>query len=298
MSQSLRRRPGGFTLVELLVVIIIIGILAALLIPVINGARRNANQARISIEITQLESALEAYKNDHGGDFPADLTDAVAFKQHMARAYPRHNRAAIDKWLASNPATQKPANLDPAEAIVLWLGLVRNDVLFPFTDSSGNNVPLAVGSSGQGKPYFTFTPAQLTDRDGDGWPEFYPQAIAGQPGALPYVYFHNKTYATACYPFPAPGALGTAPVGADPGPPPGVARPYRTAALAFVEPTKYQIISCGLDLHYGKDTVVNLPNQPKLVPTKVNTNGVNLDRGDQDNLTSFAKGQTIEGLRQ
>ena len=49
------------------------------------------------------------------------------------------------------------------------------------------NVPLAVGSSGQSKPYFTFTPAQLDDRDGDGWPEFYPQAIAGQPGALPYV---------------------------------------------------------------------------------------------------------------
>lgn len=62
------RRPG-FTLVELLVVITILGVLVALLVPAIWSAVRTANDARVSGEINTLASALEQFKLKYN-DYP------------------------------------------------------------------------------------------------------------------------------------------------------------------------------------------------------------------------------------
>ena len=59
---ALRR---GFTLVEMLVVITIIGMLMALLSVAIWRAVRTAREASIITEIGQLHSALQAYKEKH-----------------------------------------------------------------------------------------------------------------------------------------------------------------------------------------------------------------------------------------
>jgi general secretion pathway protein G len=68
-----RRRPGrdrgGFTLVELLMVVVILAILVALLLPAINAAVRTARQAAVQAEITQLAAALESFKSKYG-DYP------------------------------------------------------------------------------------------------------------------------------------------------------------------------------------------------------------------------------------
>ncbi len=61
-------RPG-FTLVELLVVITILGVLVALLVPVIWSAVRTANNTRVGSEINTLASALEQFKLKYG-DYP------------------------------------------------------------------------------------------------------------------------------------------------------------------------------------------------------------------------------------
>jgi prepilin-type N-terminal cleavage/methylation domain-containing protein len=59
----------GFTLVELLVVIVVLGILIALLLPAINGALRTSREAAVSAEINALGQALAQFKSTYG-DYP------------------------------------------------------------------------------------------------------------------------------------------------------------------------------------------------------------------------------------
>ncbi|MFI5460505.1 MAG: type II secretion system protein [Isosphaerales bacterium] len=74
-SSNYRRRPacvrdrGGFTMVEILMVVVIISILLALLLPAINAAMRTARNAAASAEINQLATAVENFRSKYG-DYP------------------------------------------------------------------------------------------------------------------------------------------------------------------------------------------------------------------------------------
>ncbi|MFO7568453.1 MAG: type II secretion system major pseudopilin GspG [Smithellaceae bacterium] len=61
-----RNRQAGFTLIELMVVIVILGVLAGLIIPRVMGEPDKARQAKAKIQMESLESALKIYKLDNG----------------------------------------------------------------------------------------------------------------------------------------------------------------------------------------------------------------------------------------
>ncbi|CAM2992077.1 prepilin-type N-terminal cleavage/methylation domain-containing protein [Rariglobus hedericola] len=69
----------GFTLVELLTVIAIIGILAAILIPVVGSARRSAQTSACAANLRQLSLAVILYAQDNRGTLPAARTSSGAW---------------------------------------------------------------------------------------------------------------------------------------------------------------------------------------------------------------------------
>src|SRR5262245_54184671 len=86
MSRSSRR--AGFTMVEMLVVIGIIAILAALLLPAVMRAVTTARNTVIALEIKQLDTAIEAYRLEKN-DYPPNFLDPEIVRRHIAKAYPR-----------------------------------------------------------------------------------------------------------------------------------------------------------------------------------------------------------------
>jgi general secretion pathway protein G len=60
------RPANGFTLLELMVVIIILGVLAGLVLPRFMGRTEEAKRTKAKLQIENLEAALKLYKLDNG----------------------------------------------------------------------------------------------------------------------------------------------------------------------------------------------------------------------------------------
>jgi len=63
---STRCRNKGFTLLELVVVMLIIGVLASLLLPAMAKARRNAKLRQAESDVSALAHAIRAYHHEYG----------------------------------------------------------------------------------------------------------------------------------------------------------------------------------------------------------------------------------------
>jgi general secretion pathway protein G len=294
MSPSCRPR-GGFTLVELLVVILIIAMLAALLTSAVWRAQIAARNARITSEINNLDMAIKSYRDRNGEFFPdfallsANYADQVVAR-HIRRAYPRYGGAPNYATLRvrvqascgrnlGNPNAPINQRLDAAESLVFFLGGVPNVNRIPEGYSADPRDPFlaAARQSQRIPPLFDFAEEQLFDADNDGWPEFYPPGMNPATGGMPYVYFsgdpRSGTYIGAYIRAGAPAN--------------NVARPYgftrdNINMASWVHPDTFQIIAAGLDNTYG--TPANL-NAIPLFP-----NGRNYSQADMDNLTNFSRG--------
>jgi len=63
---AVRVDSRGFTLIEIMVVIVILGILAGLIVPRIMGRPEEAKQLKAKIQIESIETALKLYRLDNG----------------------------------------------------------------------------------------------------------------------------------------------------------------------------------------------------------------------------------------
>jgi len=59
-------KKAGFTLIEVLVVVVILGILATIIVPRIMGRPEEARRVKAQVDIKSIETALSMYKIDSG----------------------------------------------------------------------------------------------------------------------------------------------------------------------------------------------------------------------------------------
>lgn len=98
-------RQKGFTLLEIMVVIVILGLLASLTIPSLMGNKEKADKQKAASDIVALENALDMYRLDNGR-YPSSeqgLAALVAKPQRppLPRNYPEDGyirRLPQDPW--------------------------------------------------------------------------------------------------------------------------------------------------------------------------------------------------------
>jgi len=220
-----QRRTGGvlltqgFTLVELLTVMVIIGLLMGLISVAVIAARMRARIAATGVEIANLQTSLQNYRSQFG-DYPPDFaycrTGAPsttiqnlargAVVQHMARAFPRFvisGTNAATQWnnLRTHVSRYTGLNidyLDPATALVFWLGGVPEigtdrrptGRLLGFSANPSN--PFDSTTASRVGPFFDFDPTRL-EATSANWLRYKPSYGAG-PSGPPYVYFRAPYY--------------------------------------------------------------------------------------------------------
>lgn len=195
----------GFTLIEIMVVIVIIAVLLSLLLPAISGARRRARVAQVRGEIGTLESAIASFRTEFGIEPPGsirlyatpsgwntpvsgrDEAIRVASRAYIRQVWPQfdfNTTAGGAFWTGTK-------DLNGAECLVFFLGGVSDP-------SSGTNligfsknpsIPFAQSGASRIKPFFDFAPSRLVDKDGDQFPE-YVDPIPSQTS--PYLYFDSN----------------------------------------------------------------------------------------------------------
>jgi general secretion pathway protein G len=224
-SSALR---AAFSLIELVVVILIIGILASLILAGVQSAMKQVRVTQVVVEFGSLEKAITDFKAKYGSippsgitlyETPADWTPATAGRSRAAikQVWPDFS-FTVARDINGDGDTSDTIILNGAECLVFFLGgvnatnvvdrsgaAVGPPVNTPITSweplgfSTNPANPFARGGSRVG-PFYQFDVARLGNRDGaadaEGFPE-YRDELPGQTVNTPILYassYEGKGY--------------------------------------------------------------------------------------------------------
>jgi general secretion pathway protein G len=119
-TRSLRKRQAGFTLIEMMVVVVVIGVLAAMIIPNFLGTTHDAKVSAAKGSVSELEAALERF-NVHMDRYPTTeeglkaLVEAPSSEDKKWRG-PYIKLLRSDPWGSPyqyrSPGTHHPTSFD------------------------------------------------------------------------------------------------------------------------------------------------------------------------------------------
>jgi prepilin-type N-terminal cleavage/methylation domain-containing protein len=106
----------GFTLIELMIVIVIVGILAAIAIPNFIKMQDRAREGAVKGNMHTVQLAIEDFAVMNEGTYPIAADDAAIQANHQGGAYPENPFSNVPSTLnwAAVPATSGDMGMSPA----------------------------------------------------------------------------------------------------------------------------------------------------------------------------------------
>lgn len=153
--------PSGFTLVELLIVVVILAILAGIVIPQFSSSTSDATLAALDSDLATVRSAIELYRAQHQNVYPGTTTSIVG---SCASGSPGTGNAGSAQALADQ--LQYPSNASGQTCTVastsykygpyLRKGIPTEPVTNAGTVAvTSSGAPIVPGSAGSGWAYDT-----------------------------------------------------------------------------------------------------------------------------------------------
>jgi prepilin-type N-terminal cleavage/methylation domain-containing protein len=246
---------SGFTLVEVLVVTVILGILIALVSAAVFPALQSAKEFAITSEASQMDMAMESLKSYYGtGNPPADLQDpeqdTSEIYKFVSRTFPLYTISNGELKTDLEAEGVDVTNFDPGQALVFWLVGFHDDSAAPFSGHAER-----MNGSKMTSPFYDFDTDRLGIDSSTGTVRYFPKLAgddyANAPPQRAFLYFDKRAYGTAHSGFSA----------------------YQksTGTNLFYNPQGFQIINAGLDGQLG-------------------AGGSTYTDADADNLTNFSGG--------
>jgi general secretion pathway protein G len=154
IRNSIGSARKGFTLVEILIVVIILGILAAIVIPQFTNASQNARESSLQSTLQTLRSQIQLYKLQHGDTLPNLVTDWTPFTETSTYGNPAQSFGPYMQASPTNPlngctgVVDAGANLAGASATTLGSLTVAAGSGFIYDYNSGAGSGLIYGTNG------------------------------------------------------------------------------------------------------------------------------------------------------
>lgn len=163
------KQKDGFTIVELLIVIVVIAILAAITIVAFSGVSQRATSSALQSEVSQATKKIESIKVASGNDtYPANqaaagLSSAVTYYyEPLNKTYCVEARESATEVYASTSVSQEPtAGSCGEQGLVGWWRLNNdtNDASGNGYNGTGNSVTSTIGQNGVANNAYGFLSA-------------------------------------------------------------------------------------------------------------------------------------------